>query len=321
MFKRGARSQLDWPVERAANGKSAPRRRILRFLTRYTFVVPALLYLLVTSIYPLFYTLQLSLMDVEQGNWYFVGGQHYIELFEDPWFWNSLKTISLFAIVNTVLHLSMGMIFALLLNENWFSITLRNIMRGILLLPWVFSTAAAGLMWSLLYHPFGLFNYVTTALMHRPTPIEFLGDPNVALWSIVAVSAWKWYPFYMLIILGGLQTIPLELYEAAKVDGANVWHRFRHITLPQLRPILIAISALDIITTFSHVDLFKMMTRGGPLRSTESVAYYIYKVALLDGNLGYGAAISTIMLVGLAFFMVIYLRLLSRGAETGETSF
>jgi multiple sugar transport system permease protein len=125
----------------------------------------------------------------------------------------------------------------------------------------------------------------------------------------------------MLIILGGLQAIPLELYEAAKVDGANVWHRFRHITLPQLRPILIAISALDIITTFSHVDLFKMMTRGGPLRSTESVAYYIYKVALLDGNLGYGAAISTIMLIGLAFFMVIYLRLLSRGAETGETSF
>ena len=321
MFKRSARSQVDWPVERVMNGKSASRRRILRFLTSYTFVVPAFLYLFVTSIYPLIYTLQLSLMDVEQGNWYFVGWQHYVELFEDPWFWNSLKTISLFAIVNTVLHLSMGMIFALLLNENWFSITLRNIMRGILLLPWVFSTAAAGLMWSLLYHPFGLFNYVTTALLHRPAPIEFLGDPNVALWSIVAVSAWKWYPFYMLIILGGLQTIPLELYEAAKVDGANVWHRFRHITLPQLRTILIAISALDIITTFSHVDLFKMMTRGGPLRSTESVAYYIYKVALLDGNLGYGAAISTIMLVGLAFFMVIYLRLLSRGAETGETSF
>jgi multiple sugar transport system permease protein len=321
MFKRTARSQFDWPLERVVNGKSASRRRILRFLTSYTFVVPAFLYLLVTSIYPLIYTLQLSLMDVEQGNWYFVGWQHYAELFKDPWFWNSLKIITLFAVANMVLHLSIGMMLALLLNENWFSITFRNIMRGILLLPWIFSTAAAGLMWSLLYHPFGLFNYVTTGLLNRSTPIEFLGDPNVALWSVVAVSAWKWYPFYMLIILGGLQAIPLELYEAAKVDGANVWHRFRHITLPQLRPILIAISALDIITTFSHVDLFKMMTRGGPLRSTESVAYYIYKVALLDGNLGYGAAISTIMLIGLAFFMVIYLRLLSRGAETGETSF
>lgn len=302
------------------NGKGMLPQRVFRFLAGYSFVVPAVVFLFVVSIYPLLYTIQLSFMEVESGNWQFVGLDHYIALIKDPWFWNSLKIIAVFAVANMVLHLSIGMVFALLLNEEWPSIIFRNIMRGVLILPWVFSTAAAALMWSLLYHPFGLFNYFTTALLGRAEPIEFLGDPNLALWSVVAVSAWKWYPFYMLTILGGLQVIPTELYEAAEVDGANAWHRFRHVTLPQLRPVLIAISTIDIITTFSHVDLFKMLTRGGPLRTTESVAYYIYRTAMLDGNLGYGAAISVIMLAGLALFMVIYTRLLSRGGETGQTS-
>lgn len=321
MTKETAQLQVDWPAEERQKGGRVFRQKLLRLLRSYAFVAPALLYLLVASIYPLFYTLQLSVRNVRQGNWYFVGLQHYTALLQDPWFWNSLKVTIIFAVANMVLHLLIGMIFALLLNEDWFSLTLRNIMRGILILAWIFSTAAAALMWSLLYHPFGLLNYITTSLFNRTTPLEYLGDPNLALWSVVAVSAWKWYPFYMLIILGGLQSIPLELYEAAKVDGANTWQRFRHITLPQLRPILIAISVIDIITTFGHVDLFKMLTKGGPLRTTESTAYYIYKSALLDGNLGYGAAISVLMLVGLTVFMVTYVKLLSRGGESGQTVF
>jgi multiple sugar transport system permease protein len=321
MTKETTPSRIAWPAERLVTGKEVPGQHLLRFLTNYAFVAPALLFLLAASIYPLFFTVQLSLIDIERGNWYFVGLQHYFALLQDRWLWNSLRIIGIFSVASMVLHLLIGMIFALLLNERWFSNTFRNIMRGILILPWVFSTAATGLMWSLLYHPFGLLNYIFTSLLNRSEPIEYLGHPSLALWSIIAVTAWRWYPFYMLIILGGLQAIPTELYEAAKVDGANAWHRFRHITIPHLRPLLIAISALDIITTFSHVDLFKMLTRGGPLRTTEGTAYYIYKSALLDGNLGYGAAISTMMLVGLAIFMVIYIRLLSRGAETGETSF
>lgn len=294
---------------------------MLRSLPGYLFVMPALLYLVVVSIYPLISTIQMSLMEVEQGEWQFVGLQNYANLLTDPWFWNSLKIISVFAVASMVLHISIGTALALLLNEHWFSITLRNIMRGILILAWMFSTAAAGLMWSLLFHPFGLLNYLARTLFNLSAPVEFLGNPSLALWSVAAVGAWKYYPFYMIMILGGLQTILPELYEAAKVDGANAWHRFRYVTLPQLRPVLIVISTIDIITTFSHVDLFKMLTRGGPLRTTESVAYYIYKSALLDGNLGYGAAISTFTLIGLVVFMVVYMRLLSRGGETGETSF
>ena len=287
----------------------------------YFFVGPAILFFLFVSIFPLLRTLQMSLTDVEAGVPQFVGLQHYAELVKEPWFWNSLSNVLVFTFASVILHISIGMGLALLLNEDWFNTTLRNFMRGLLILPWVFSTASAGLMWTLLYHPFGLLNYMWVGILGQEVPIEFLAKPGLAMASVVAVNTWKSYPFYMIIILGGLQAIPPELYEAAKVDGANAWKRFWHVTLPQLRPILIAISTIDIITTVGHVDLIRMLTRGGPLRSTETVAYYIYKTALLDGNLGYGAAVSTLMLIMLAILIIIYMRLLSRGSEAGETSF
>lgn len=292
-----------------------------RMMNGYFFVGPAILFLLVVSIFPLTRTLQMSLTDVQAGQIQFVGLGHYVALLQDEWFWNSLFNVAVFTGASVILHIFIGLGLALLLNETWFNTTVRNFMRGLLILPWVFSTAASGLMWTLLYHPFGLLNYLWVGVLGQDAPIEFLAKSGLAMASVVAVNTWKSYPFYMIIILGGLQGIPAELYEAAKVDGANAWKRFWHITLPQLRPILIAISTIDIITTFGHVDLIRMLTKGGPLRTTETVAYYIYKTALLDGNLGYGAAISTLMLAILAILIIAYLRLLSRGSEAGETNF
>ncbi len=307
--------------ERTATGPGRTRRLPWRQMNGYYFVGPAILFFLFVSIFPLLRTIQMSLVDVEAGVPRFVGIRHYANLVQDPWFWNSLSNVLTFTVSSVILHISMGMGLALLLNEEWFNTTLRNFMRGLLILPWVFSTASSGLMWTLLYHPFGLLNYMWVGLLGQEAPIEFLAKPGLAMASVVAVNTWKSYPFYMIIILGGLQAIPAEIYEAAKVDGANAWKRFWHVTLPQLRPILIAISTIDIITTVGHVDLIRMLTRGGPLRSTETVAYYIYKTALLDGNLGYGAAVSTLMLIMLAILIILYLRVLSQGDEAGETSF
>ncbi len=307
--------------ERTATGPGRARRLPWRQMNGYYFVGPAILFFLFVSIFPLLRTIQMSLVDVEAGVPRFVGIRHYANLVQDPWFWNSLSNVLTFTVSSVILHISMGMGLALLLNEEWFNTTLRNFMRGLLILPWVFSTASSGLMWTLLYHPFGLLNYMWVGLLGQEAPIEFLAKPGLAMASVVAVNTWKSYPFYMIIILGGLQAIPAEIYEAAKVDGANAWKRFWHVTLPQLRPILIAISTIDIITTVGHVDLIRMLTRGGPLRSTETVAYYIYKTALLDGNLGYGAAVSTLMLIMLAILIILYLRVLSQGDEAGETSF
>lgn len=326
MYEEGAtRSEATLSSERNVAGVEVQPGHLRRLkmsrrsLTGYLFVGPEILFLFLVSIFPLTYTILMSLTDVEVGEWRFVGLQHYVELVHDQWFWNSLQNIAVFTGASRILQLSIGLVLALLLNESWFNTTLRNFMRGVLILPWVFSTAASGLMWSLLYHPFGLLNYLLVGVLGWDAPVEFLAKPGIAMASLVAVNTWRAYPFDMIIILGGLQGIPTELYEAAKVDGANAWQRFRYITLPQLRAILIALSIIGVIMTASHIDLIRILTRGGPLRTTETVAYYIYKTALIDGNLGYGAAISTLMLIMLAVLIIIYLRLV-RGGEAGETS-
>jgi multiple sugar transport system permease protein len=318
--ERPAASGAVRPELAARGARGGPLIRAGRF-TGYLYVGPAVIYLLVLSIYPLLYTIQLSLTDVRAGQEHFVGLAQYVALTQDPWFWNSARVDLIFSVGSTVLHLGLGFAFASLLNQPWPWTWLRNVFRGLLILPWVFSTAAAGLMWSLLYHPFGLLNYIWIAALKQSDPVEFLAAPHLALAALIVVNTWKAYPIYMIFILGGLQAIPAELYEAAKVDGAGAWRRFLHITVPQLRTILLAISSLDFVTTMGHVDLIRLLTRGGPLQSTETTPFYIYKSALVDGNLGYGAAVATLLMLALAVFTVFYLRMLSRGAESDGTSF
>jgi multiple sugar transport system permease protein len=304
-------------IAEAAPSLVRARRRLPRYAAGYVFVAPVLLYLVLTAVYPILNVIGMSVRDVAAGRWYFVGFAHYRQVLHDPVFWNAFRNTTVFTVASTVAHLTIGMAFALLLHEVWFSRALRNITRGALILPWVFSTAAAGLMWSLLYHPFGLLNYVAVGVLGRPQPFEFLGDPRLALGSVIAVNVWKSYPFYMVAILGELQAIPQDLFDAAKVDGAGGAQRFWYVTLPQLRGVLIAVSTLDVITTFGHVDLINILTRGGPGRATETVAFHVYRTALLDGNLSKGSAISTIMLLVLSLFSWMYLRILTRrGSES-----
>ena len=210
--------------------------------------------------------------------------------------------------------------FALLLNEPWFNITFRNFVRGLLILPWVFSTAASALMWALLLHNTGPINFLAVRVFDRGSPIPFLaGNPELAMGSLVAINTWLSYPFVMIMILGGLQGIPAELYEAAKVDGANAWKRFWYITIPSLRTTLIAVTTIDLIWTCGQLDLVNILTRGGPLRRTETVAYYIYKTGLFDGDLWYASAISAYFLFALAIITIVYVKTLSIGSESNGT--
>ena len=291
---------------------AAARRRFPRYAAGYLFVAPVVVYLLVTAVYPIASVIAMSVNDVAGGHWYFVGLAQYAQVLRDPVLWNALRNTVIFTVASTAVHLALGMGFALLLHEVWFSRALRNATRGALIMPWVFSTAAAGLMWSLLYHPFGLLNYLAVGVLHRAQPFEFLGDARLALGSVIAVNVWKSYPFYMVAILGELQAIPGDLFDAAKVDGAGGAQRFLYVTLPHLRGILIAISTLDVITTFGHVDLVNILTRGGPGRATETMAFHVYRTALLDGNLPKAAAISNVMLIVLTLFTWLYLRILAR---------
>ncbi|MEW5719391.1 MAG: sugar ABC transporter permease, partial [Chloroflexota bacterium] len=149
---------------------------------------------------------------------------------------------------------------------------------------------------------------------------EFL-SPDTALTALIVVNAWKSYPFYMIAILGGLQSIPQDMYEAAKVDGASALGRFRYVTLPMIRQVLIVISTIDLIASMGAMELVNILTQGGPMRTTETMAYYIYMWGIQDGNLGYGAAASTLTLAIMLILAIVYLRILSRGGESGETNF
>lgn len=289
----------------------------------YLFIAPAVIFLLVVMVYPLanVFVTSFTQIDTRERTQEYVGLDNYAALLDDSILWNSVRNTVIFTAASVVLHLLIGGVLALLLNEQWLSAEVRNFTRGVLILPWLFSTAASALIWGLLYHPFGTLNYLLMSSGLASEPVEFLGDRALALMSLVLVNVWKTFPFYMVMILGGLQSIPVELYEVSRVDGAGRLQRFRHITLPMMRPVILAISTIDIITTFGHFDLVKLMTFGGPIRSTETIAYYVWQTGFRDVNFGYGAAISVMMVVVLSIGVLVYLRMFTaREQMYGETT-
>ena len=290
-----------------------------RELAGYLFIAPTLIFLALVIAVPLVSTVKLSFEELEFRTraTNFVGLANYAALLGDRLFWRSLENSFLFAIGSTIGHLVVGTCFALLLQGGWARAALRNFVRGLLILPWLFSLAAAALIWGLLYQATGPINHLLVASGLFRTPVDFLGNPDLALWSLVLINVWKAYPFYMVMILGGLQTIPGDLYEAARIDGAGAWQRFRYVTLPLLRPIIVATTALDMITTFTTFDLVKIMTNGGPMRSTQTLTFYIWQAGLRDVNFGYGAAMSVAMLLILGVATLLYLRVVSRGIDAG----
>lgn len=304
---------LAWGAERTKKTRRPRQRwRLPRQFTGYLMVAPALLFLAIVIVYPLTSVLRLSFYEfaglrAQTGT--FIGLGNYISLFSDSVYRTSLQNTLIFVLGSVVGHALLGLVFALALHQEWPSLLLRNIVRGLLILPWLFSLAAAGLVWALLLNPLGPLNYLIVTLGISENAVNFLGQRETALGSLIAVNIWKSYPFYMIMILGGLQTIPVDLYEAARVDGAGRWRRFRHITLPLLRPVLVATTAIDFITTFGIFDLVRTLTEGGPARSTITLGYYTWLIGFRDVDFGYGSAISMSMLIITSVALIIYLRL------------
>ncbi len=298
-------------------------RRVLRGpLVGYFFMLPALLFLAILIVYPILITLQMSVHKLQPDlslRW--IGFSNYGKLFADKVFWRSALVTVEFTVITVVLHLIVGMAFALLLSHRWPYTGLRNFLRGLIILPWIFSTAASSLMWALLLHPFGTLNYMARAWFGAEQPIAWFATPVTSMLTLAVVNLWHSFPFYMVIMLGGLQAIPGELYEAARVDGASPWQSFWRLTMPIMRPVIVALTVVDFIGTIAMFDLVRMLTGGGPNRATETVAYYLYRVAFLDGRLDYAATISVAILVGLLLFIGLYLRLFARGGIDESTSF
>jgi multiple sugar transport system permease protein len=279
------------------------------------FVGPALIFLFAIIIYPLLTIFPQSFQEYssELRSFVFVGFTQYQRLLSDELFWASIKTTLIFTIITVIFHLLVGWTIALLLNAKWPNFKVRNFFRGVLILPWIFSAPASALLWRLLYHSQGLLPYLTQQVFH--TRINFLSDPKWAMLSVLLVNAWNFYPLYMMLILGGLQAIPQSLYEAAKVDGANRPQSFWHITLPQMSSLMMTIIIIDFISTFIHFDLVWTMTKGGPLRSTYLISFFLYERGLLTYKFGYASAVSVIIALIICVFLVGYIIVYARKEE------
>jgi len=261
----------------------------------FLFVVPVLGLMAAVAFYPLVSTLRLSLRDelpIFQIS-RFVGFSHYVELWYDPRFWHSLSNTLYFAAVSVSLEVLLGLGAALLLQQVFPG---RGLVRALVLSPWFIPTVVAARMWEWMYNPqLGVLNFLLQQSGFFAAGINWLGQPGVALHAAILADVWKTAPFAALLILAGLQTIPPDLYQAARVDGARSVQAFRHITLPLLTPVLgltILFRLLDALRVF---DIVYVLTGGGPANTTETLSIYAYRLSFQTLQFGLGAAVAVVI--------------------------
>ena len=266
-------------------------------LSGYLFILPALLIFVVFLVYPLMYTIYLSLTEwagFDLGKIRFVGLRNFKLLLPDWIFWKALRNTMIFVFGTTVFLNLFGLALALFLNNE---LRITKLVRTLIFIPVLLSPVIVGVMWSRIFDPFGALNQILEEMGIIATPIFWLGDKRIALWSIVGATVWQWVGYDMILYLTGLQQIPAELYEAAKIDGANTWHLFRFITLPLLKGIATMVILLNLIGGVRIFDIVFVMTRGGPNHNTEVLATHLYEVAFWFNKMGYAAVIAVIILV------------------------
>jgi multiple sugar transport system permease protein len=277
----------------------------------YVLVAPVIIILVGLVAYPFLYAIQLSLMDrTIGGEGKFVGLQTILGLWDSSLYRQTLRNTVVFTVGATILKLFLGLGVALLINEQFPG---RKLVRAGILLPWIVPTVLSGMAWQWMFTPnFSVVNWILVNSGLMKTGLPWLTDPNLALFSVILVNAWRAVPFFGITLLAGLQTIPTELYEACSIDGAGRWQRFRYVTLPLILPILTITLVLSIIWTFSDFQVVYSLTKGGPLNSTHVLATLSYQVGLQSGKISEGVAISLTMLPLLLILVVFQLRQLRK---------
>jgi multiple sugar transport system permease protein len=278
------------------------------------FVTPALLLILVLVAYPFGMALYFAMSNTFIGRpSQFVGIQNFITLWESDAFRQTFQNAFVFTGAAVVFKLVLGMILALLLNEQlWF----KRMIRGAVLLPWVIPTALSTLGWWWMFNSlYSVVNWTGIAMgvMDPPGP-NWLGQKAYAMAAVVTVNVWRGLPFFAITILAGLVAIPKELYEAAEADGAGAVSRFWHVTLPLLGPVLAIVILFSTIFTFSDFNIVYVLTHGGPINSTHLFATLARQVGLESGQIGQGAAISLYLFPVLVFVVWVQLRFVRKQA-------
>ncbi|NEE00961.1 carbohydrate ABC transporter permease [Phytoactinopolyspora halotolerans] len=293
--------------------KPQPRRSRRRFLgldrDGMLLAVPALIPVAVFSLYPLMRGIYLGFTDAQAGRateTSFTAFSNYADLLDDSYFWESFRVGLIWAFSVTILQFVASLGLAMLLNQK---IRLRWLARTLSLVPWAMPPVVIGIMWRLIYHPnAGLLNSVLMDLRIIDSNVDWLSSFSLALPAIIVVGVWTGMPQTTVVILAGLQSVSKELQEAASVDGAGAWQRFRAVTWPAIAPVVTAITTLDFIWNFNQFGLVYVLTEGGPGGATRLPMLFAYEEAFRYGNYGYAAALGNVMVLIIAVFVAFYLR-------------
>jgi len=280
-------------------------------------IAPALFLILTLTLYPVAYSIWLSLLEKHSffPQQKFIGLENYFYLWKDQEFWTSLWLGVVYSVWTILFQVILGVAAALILNESFMG---RGLVRAIVLFPYMVPTIVAVILWKwLLNDTYGVVNYWLFAFGIIRDPISWLGADHIML-SVIVMSIWQFFPFVLLTILARLQTIPPELYEAAKVDGASAFRRFRHVTLPQIRGILFVVILLRSIWMFTKFDTVWLMGEGaGAGRFIRTLPVYAYMRTLTYYQAGLGAALAVIMFAILVVCTVIYFGMFREEADIG----
>ncbi|WP_170311500.1 carbohydrate ABC transporter permease [Vallitalea okinawensis] len=264
----------------------------------YLFLLPAGLLMVIMVLYPVINTFYLSLFEYRVQTMalgkVFVGLENYKKIISDETFWNSFTWTVQFTFISVILELIIGMALALIMNRK---IPGQSIIRTIILIPWAIPTIVSGMMWAYLFGQYGMINEIllNIGIIHESIP--WFTEEMWAKTAIIIADVWKTTPYMSLLILGGLQTVPKTLYEAADIDGANIMQKFLKITLPSIKPALVIAVLFRVVAALRIYDLIAAMTSGGPAGTTESLSIYTVSTYFRFGNIGYGSALAVVMLI------------------------
>jgi multiple sugar transport system permease protein len=307
--------------------KAAPREptawsrlKINREWLSFWFMLPAMGFLIFFLAYPLGLGIWISFTDAKIGRpGEFVGIENYEWLWGDSIFWLSVFNTLLYTSIASAIKFAVGLYLALLLNER---LPFKAIIRAVVLIPFIVPTVLSAIAFWWLFDPqFSIISWSLRKMHLINENINFLGDVWNARWSVIFANIWRGVPFVAITLLAGLQTVSPSLYEAATIDGATSWQRFRFITYPLLTPIIAVVMTFSVLFTFTDFQLIWVMTRGGPVNATHLMATLSYQRAILGGQLGEGAAISTAMIPFLlAAILVSWFGLQRRKWQHGESN-
>jgi multiple sugar transport system permease protein len=276
------------------------------------FVTPALLVLATFFFLPVLAALLMSLTDFDlyalrdSSNLRFVGLANYATLLQEPLFWKSLGNTLYFVVIGVPLSIATSLAAALLVNAR--AARLKALFRTTFFAPVVTTLVAVAVVWRYIFHTrYGFLNYVLDGL--GIAPIDWMGDPHWAMPAIIVLAVWKNFGYNMIILLAALQSIPDDLYEAARIDGASGWQLFWHITVPGLKPVLLLVSVLTMTGYFQLFAEPYVMTEGGPLQSTLSVLYFMYEEGFKWWNLGRSSAVAFLLFLLIFAVTAIQFRL------------